>query len=203
MVRKLRKYDKEKDKAINVGREGLFTWNGEDYVSVEVLAMLNKRDRPILTVYEGKTQSEVALFKKDGNGLFVCDDTLEFNENDFVTVGFKDTDGDGKWMKWILAVDRIAAAYPDPYEVVNGKIDMIISGSDVEKRVVSINCPSSAQQWIRKAEKSEIDLFKSTVVYSGSKEQIDVLNKVLARITTVTNKGDEDLYMTTNKPKEK
>lgn len=203
MVRKLRKYDREKDKAINVGREGLFTWNGEDYVSVEVLAMLNRRDRPILTVYEGKTQSEVALFKEDGNGLFVCDDTLEFNENDFVTVGFKDAASDGNWMKWILAVDRIAAAYPDPYEVINGKIDMIISGSDVEKRVVSINCPSSAQQWIRKAEKSEIDLFKSTVIYSGSKEQIDVLNKVLARITTVTNKANEDLLMTTNKPKEK
>lgn len=193
MVRKLRKYDEEKDKAINVGREGLFTWNGEDYVSVDVLAMLHRRDRPILTVYEGKTQSEVALFKEDGNGLFVCDDTLEFNENDFVTVGFKDTDCDGKWMKWILAIDRIAAAYPDPYEVINGKIDMIISGSDVEKRAVSINCPSSAQQWIRKAEKSEIDLFKSTVIYSGSKEQIDVMNKVLARITTVTNKGNEDL----------
>ena len=51
MVRKLRKYDEEKDKAINVGREGLFTWNREDYVSVEVLAILNRRDRPILTVY--------------------------------------------------------------------------------------------------------------------------------------------------------
>ena len=203
MVRKLRKYDREKDGAIGVGHKGLFTWNGEDYVSVEVLAMLNKKDRPILTVYEGKTQSEIALFKEDGNGLFVCDETLEFKENDFVTVGFKNADCDGKWMKWILAVDRIAAAYPDPYEVINGKIDMIISGSDVEKRVVSINCPSSAQQWIRKAKKSEIDLFKSTVIYSGSKEQIDVLNKVLARITTVTSKGNEDLYMTTNKPKEK
>lgn len=172
-------------------------------MSVEVLAILNRRDRPVLTVYEGKTQSEVALFKEDGNGLFVCDDTLEFNENDFVTVGFKDAARDGNWMKWILVVDRIAAAYPDPYEVINGKIDMIISGSDVEKRVVSINCPSSAQQWIRKSTKSEIDLLKSTVIYSGSKEQIDVMNKVLARITTVTSKGNEDLYMTTNKPKEK
>ena len=254
MVRKLREYDKEKDGAIGVGREGLYKWNGEDYVSAEVLAMLNGRDRPILTVYEGKTQSEVALFKEDGSGLFVCDDTLEFKENDFVTVGFKNADCNGKWMKWILAVDRIAGAYPDPYEVINGKIDMIISGTDVIEGFIFVKSISSAQQWIRKSTKSEIDSFKSTVIYSGSKEQIDVMNKVLAernkpkyefkpfdRVLVrdagdevwaagiysyyvnekgcrkkhgvcgndygyeqcIPYEGNEDLWMTTNKPKEK
>lgn len=182
MVKKLREYDKEKDGAIGVGRKGIYKWNGEDYVSVEVLAILNKKERPILTIYEGKTESEVAQFNESGDGLFVLDETLEFKENDFITVGFKDAACDGKWMKWILVVDRIAAAYPDPYEVINGKIDMNIAGSNIAERAVSVGCPSSAQQWIRKSKKSEIDLFVSTVISSGNEEQISVIKKVLAEI---------------------
>lgn len=182
MVKKLREYDVNKDGAISVGRKGIYKWNGEDYMNVEILAMLNKRERPILTVYEGKEESEVALFNESGDGLFVLDETLEFKENDFITVGFKDAACDGHWMKWILAVDRIAAAYPDPYEVINGKIDMIISGSDVVGGAVFIGQPSSSQQWIRKAEKSEIDLFVSTVIHSGNEEQISVINEVLDEI---------------------
>lgn len=254
MVKKLREYDKEKDGAINVGYRGLYRWNGEDYVGVEVLAMLSKRERPILTVYEGKTESEVAMFNKDGNGLFVQDDTLEFKENDFVTVGFKDAACDGHWMEWILAVDRITGAYPDPYEVINGKIDMIIDGSDVVGGAISTGGPSSSQQWIRKANKSEINLFVSTVIHSGNEEQISIMNEVLAEINKpkyefkpfdrvlvrdaddetwaagiysyyvdekgcrkkhgvcgndygyeqcIPYEGNEDLWMTTNKPKEK
>lgn len=254
MVLKLREYDVDKDGAINVGRKGIYTWNGEDYVSVEVLAMLNKKARPILTVYEGKTQSEVAFFKKDGNGLFVCDDTLEFKENDFVTVGSKNAGCGGKWMKWILVVDSVAGAYPDPYEIINEKIDMIISGTDVIEGFIFVKSISSSQQWIRKAEKSEIDLFVTTVTNSGSEEKISVMNKVLAEINKqkyefkpfdrvlvrdaddetwaagiysyyvdekgcrkkhgvcgndygyeqcIPYEGNEDLWMTTNKPKEK
>lgn len=182
MVLKLREYDKEKDGAINVGRKGLYTWNGEDYVNVEVLAMLNKKARPILTVYEGKTEAEVALFKEDGEELFVRDDTLEFKEDDFVTVGFKDAACDGNWMEWILAVDRIAGVYPDPYEIINGKIDMVIAGSNVVEGAVSTGGPSSSQQWIRKANKSEINLFVSTVIHSGNEEQINIINEVLDEI---------------------
>lgn len=254
MVRKLREYNKEKDGAINVGRKGLYKWNGEDYASVEVLAMLNKRERPILTVYNGKEEAEVAMFNESGDGLFVLDETLEFKENDFITVGFKDMDCDGHWMEWILAVDRIAGAYPDPYEIINGKIDMIIAGSDVVGGVISTGCPSSSQQWIRKAEKSEINLLVSTVIHSGNEEQISIIKKVLDEINKpkygfkpfdrvlvrdaddetwaagiysyyvgvkgcrkkhgvcgneygyeqcIPYEGNEDLWMTTNKPKEK
>ena len=254
MVKKLREYDKEKDEAISIGRKGLYKWNGEDYASVEVLAMLNKRERPILTVYNGKEEAEVALFNESGDGLFVLDETLEFKENDFITVGFKDTDCDGHWMEWILAVDRIAGAYPDPYEIINGKIDMIIAGSDVVGGVISTGCTSSSQQWIRKAKKSEIDLLVSTVIRSGNEEQISIIKKVMDEINKpkyefkpfdrvlvrdaddetwaagiysyyvngkgcrkkhgvcgndygyeqcIPYEGNEDLWMTTNKPKEK
>ena len=254
MVKKLREYDREKDGAINVGRKGLYKWNGEDYVSVEVLAILNKKERPILTVYNGKEETGVAMFNKSGDGLFVLDKTLEFKENDFVTVGFKDAACDGNWMEWILTVYRIAGAYPDPYEIINGKIDMIIAGSNVLEGAVSTGGPSSSQQWIRKAEKSEIDLFVTTVTNSGNEEQISVINKVLSEINKpkckfkpfdrvlvrdaddemwaagiysyyvdekgcrkkhgvcgndygyeqcIPYEGNEDLWMTTNKPKEK
>lgn len=254
MVRKLREYDREKDGAINVGCKGIYAWNGEDYVSVEVLAMLNKRERPILTVYEGKEESEVALFNKNDNGLFVLDKTLEFKENDFITVGFKDAACDGHWMKWILVVDKIAGEYPDPYEIINGKIDMIIDGSDVVGGAVSTGGPSSSQQWIRKADKSEINLFVSTVIHLGNEEQVSIINEVLAETNKpkyefkpfdrvlvrdaddetwaagiysyyvdekgcrkkhgvcgndygyeqcIPYEGNEDLWMTTNKPKEK
>lgn len=254
MVKKLREYDKEKDGVINVGREGLYTWNGNNYMNVEILSIINKKERPILTVYEGKEEEEVAMFNKSGDGLFVLDETLEFKENDFVTVGFKDAARYGNWMKWILAVDRIAAAYPDPYEIINGKIDMNIAGSGVVERVVSVGRPSSAQQWIRKSKKSEIDLFVSTVIRSGNEEQISIIKKVLAEINKpkyefkpfdrvlvrdaddetwaagiysyyvdrkgckkkhgvcgndygyeqcIPYEGNEDLWMTTNKPKEK
>ena len=130
MVRKLREYNKEKDGAINVGRVGLYTWNGEDYVSVEVLSMLNKKERPILAVYEGKTEAEIALFNEDGDELFVVDDSLEFEEDDFVTVGFKNESEDGKWMKWIIIIDSEGRQYPDKYEIINGKMDMSLDGSD-------------------------------------------------------------------------
>lgn len=253
MVLKLREYDKEKDKAINVGRKGLYTWNGEDYVSVEVLAMLSKKARPILTVYEGKSEAEVALFKEDGEELFVRDDTLEFKENDFVTVGFKDAYCESKWMKWIIVVDRIAGNYPDGYEIINGKADMILgrlSGETMNR--IALWETSSAQQWIRKSTEYEINLMRSKAIEIGNQEAIEIIEnalkvrnrkeykfgpfeRVLVRDTDdepwaagfysycierdirghgiagnnylynqcIPYEGNEDLWMTTNKPKEK
>lgn len=180
MVKKLRAYDKEKDKAINVGRKGLYTWNGEDYVSVEVLAMLDKKARPILTVYEGKTEAEVALFKEDGEELFVRDDTLKFKENDFVTVGFKDAYCESKWMRWIIVIDEIAGNYPDGYEIINGKADMILerlSGETMNR--IALQETSSAQQWIRKSTEYEINLMRSKAIEIGNQEAIEIIENAL------------------------
>lgn len=180
MVLKLREYDVDKDGAINVGRKGLYAWNGEDYVSVEVLAMLDKKARPILTVYEGKTEAEVALFKEDGEELFVRDDTLEFKENDFVTVGFKDEGCESKWMKWIIVIDKIAGNYPDGYEIINGKADMVLgrlSGESMNR--IALWETSSAQQWIRKSTEYEINLMRSKAVEIENQEAIEIIENAL------------------------
>lgn len=182
MVLKLREYDKERDGTIGVGRKGLYTWNGEDYVSVEVLAMLNKKARPILTVYEGKIEAEVALFKEDGEELFVRDDTLEFKENDFVTVGFKDVyaNCNRDWMKWIIVIDKIAGSYPDRYEIINGKADMILerlSGESMNR--IALWETSSAQQWIRKSTEYEINLMRSKAIEDGNQEAIEIIENAL------------------------
>ena len=254
MVRKLREYNKEKDGAINVGRVGLYTWNGEDYVSVEVLSMLNKKERPILAVYEGKTEAEIALFNEDGDELFVVDDSLEFEEDDFVTVGFKNESEDGKWMKWIIIIDSEGRQYPDKYEIINGKMDMSLDGSDTVKGMISVGEPSSAQMWIRKSKDYEVSMFQTRVYEQGDKNRIDILNNALSKMNEcnyefkpfdrvlvrdaddetwaagiysyyvdvkgcrkkhgvcgndygyeqcIHYEGNEDLWMTTNKPKEK
>ena len=255
MVKKLREYDVDKDGAINVGRKGLYTWNGEDYVGVEVLAMLNKKARPILTVYEGKIETEVALFEEDGEELFIRDNALGFEENDFVTVGFKDAGCESKWMKWIIVVDRIAGNYPDGYEIINGKADMILgrlSGETMNR--IALWETSSAQQWIRKSTEYEINLMRSKAIEDGNQEAIEIIEnalkvrnrkeykfkpfeRVLVRDADdevwaagiysyyvdnagrrkkhgvcgndygyeqcIPYEGNEDLWMTTNKPKEK
>lgn len=244
MIRKLRKYDSKIDGELHCGIENLFVWNYEYYVKSRIIEANLKRERPVVVVYENNQGGdEVAFLKKDGEGLFIEDESLEFKENDLVTFGHKK---EGIYKSDIAVLEE--GIYD--FDVIKTKVSLTLTVNSGNFYVIS-NKIFSGQGWIRKAEDFEIktlynkaesnEKYRNIIESAMNKKEKEEyrfkpFEKVLVRDADdeawaagiysyyVQNKGcrklhgvcgndygyeqcipyegNEDLWMTTNKPKE-
>lgn len=245
MIRKLRKYDSKIDGELHNGIENLFVWNYRDYVEVRILEANLRKVRPVVVAYENKDgKDEVAFFEKDGKGLYIEDESLEFKEDDLVTFGYNNEKEYGTRIAVLLEYENVL-------DRIKTKLNMILCSSEGRDVYILTNDIFSKQAWIRKARDLEIrtfynkaktdDVYRTAIELAMNKKEEEEykfkpFEKVLVRDADdetwaagiysyyVQNKGcrklhgvcgndygyeqcipyegNEDLWMTTNKPKE-
>lgn len=242
---KLRKYNKEQDGEIYPSFDNLYIEFDNNYIPVEVIATgLKGEAGDIVVKFKNNEEDVIRRRNINEHSFFIEDDTIPLKNGGFYTCGYKTKDG--KWYKWVLCLKEMV-----PYDNLHYKLLYGLDGNNRVVGEVKIDGYSNAQEWIRKAECSEIELLKVKALESPEKCIVDMakeifenseyefkpFDKVLVRDADdetwaagiysyyvdrkgcrkkhgvcgndygyeqcIPYEGNEDLWMTINKPKEK
>lgn len=173
MIR-LRRYNKERDGEIFPSFDGLYVEFDNDYLPVEVIATgLKGEPGDILIKFMYNEEDIVRRRDLNGHCFFIKDDNLEFEEDDFVTCGYKTKDG--RWYKWVMCIKFMDNA------PVNYKLFYGLDGNNGATKEVRINGYSNAQEWVRPAEDGEIELLRENALKSPEKCIVDMAKLIFLK----------------------
>ena len=172
---KLRKYNKEQDGEIYPSFGDLYIEFDNNYIPVEVIATgLKGEPGDIVIKFEHDGEDVVRRRSLNGHSFFIKDDTIPLEKNGFYTCGYKTKDG--RWYKWVLCFKEIILVDNLHYELFYA-----LDGNSGEAGEVKIDGYSNAQEWIRKAEDSEIELLKVKALESPEKCIVDMAKKIFKK----------------------
>lgn len=171
---KLRRYNKEQDGEIFPSFEGLYVEFHNNYIPVEVIATgLKGEPGDILIKFRHDEEDIVRRRDLNGHCFFIKDDNLEFKEGDFVTCGYRTKDG--RWDKWVVCMrfmDNTMVGY---------KLFYGLDGNNGKTGEVRINGYSNAQEWVRPAKESEIELLRENALKSSEKCIVDMAKEIFLK----------------------
>lgn len=242
---KLRRYNKEQDGEIYPSFDNLYIEFDNNYIPVNVIATgLKGEPGDIVIRFEHDGEDVIRRRSLNWHSFFIKDDTIPLEKNSFYTCGCKTEDG--RWYKWIIRFKEM-----DPDNNLYYESLYVLDGNNGMAGKIRIDSYCNAQEWVRKAEDSEIELLKVKALESPEECIVDMakrifkkpvhrfkpFDRVLVRDADdevwaagiysyyvdekgcrkkhgvcgdnygyeqcILYEGNEDLWMTTNKPKEK
>ena len=172
---KLRKYNKEQDGEIYPSFDNLYIEFDNNYIPVEVIATgLKGEAGDILVKFKSNEEDVIRRRSLNGHSFFIKDDTMPLEKDSFYTCGYKTKDG--RWFKWVLCFKEMVLDDNLHYELFYA-----LDGNSGEAGEVKIDGYSNAQEWIRKAEDSEIELLKVKALESPKKCIVDMAKKIFKK----------------------
>lgn len=172
---KLREYNKEQDGEIYPSFDNLYIEFEKDYIPVEVIATgLKGEPGDIVIKFEHNGEDVIRRRSLNWHSFFIKDDTIPLEKNSFYTCGYKLKDG--KWYKWILRFKEM-----DPDNNLYYELFYVLDGNNGMVGEIRINSYCNAQEWIRKAKDSEIELLKVKALESPEKCIVDMAKKIFKK----------------------
>lgn len=172
---KLRRYNKEHDGEIYPSFDNLYIEFDNNYIPVEVIATgLKGEAGDIVVKFKSGEEDVIRRRNLNEHSFFIKDDTMPLKNGGFYTCGYKTKDG--RWYKWVLCFKEMVLDDNLHYELFYA-----LDGNSGEAGEVKIDGYSNAQEWIRKAEDSEIELLKVKALESPKKCIVDMAKKIFKK----------------------
>lgn len=172
---KLRKYNKEQDGEIYPSFDNLYIEFDNNYIPVEVIATgLKGEPGDIVIKFEHDGEDVIRRRSLSEHSFFIKDDTIQLEKNSFYTCGCKTKDG--RWYKWIIHFKEM-----DPDNNLYYELLYVLDGNNGMAGKIRIDNYCNAQEWIKKAEDSEIELLKVKALESPEKCIVDMAKNIFKK----------------------